>query len=101
MSCVRWADTGGVVDHSRPCAACGLEFRPCDHEDCALGGWEEFHDPSIGHLAGDVVSACCGHGVEPGHLNVRTVVRLSPYPWWGSRTAAAPADETLGVTTRG
>ena len=92
----RWADTGAVADDTRPCAACGLEFRPCDHEACVFEADDEFeawaptHDPCIGHLEGDVVWACCGHGKEPGHLNVKTVIRLPAYPGWGPQTAAAP-----------
>lgn len=78
----RYVDTGELVDDKRPCAKCGLEFRPCDHDDCI--DFEDVHDPCIGHLEGDIASACCGHGVEPGHLNVRVIVHLPPYPGWGS-----------------
>ena len=94
----RWADTGELVEYRpRPCAACGLVFRPCDQEDCRdeFEGttWVATHDPCLGHLApgeyGDVVgrveSACCGHGVEEGYVIV--AVRI-PLPRRGVVTPA-------------
>ena len=91
VSLVRYVDTGEVVDDERPCAQCGLDFYPCDHKDCDYGDFKEVHDPCIGHLDGDIASACCGHGVEPGYLNVRVIVRLPPYPGWGTQQST-PAD---------
>ena len=99
VAVLRWADTGELVGDERPCAACGLEFRPCDHEDCVFeadGVFEEWalvHDPCIGHLDlgldGEVRSACCGHGVETGHLRIAVFVDLPPDSGWGPRNAAA------------
>lgn len=94
---VRWADTGEVAGDDRACAACGLEFRPCDHEDCVFEDWADVHDPCIGHLDlgsdVEVRSACCGHGVETGHLRVAIYVDLPPDSGWGPRIAAVPEEE--------
>jgi len=60
----RWSDTNMPVDHERPCPACGQIAEP--------GG----PDPCLGWLEG-VISACCGHGVEPPYhvdLSGRLVV---------------------------
>ena len=47
----RYADTGEVADHDRPCVRCGKLPTP------------EGHDACLGYVPG-VMDACCGHGVH-------------------------------------
>ena len=51
----RYAGTGAVADHERPCALC--QQMPT----------AEGYDACLGELPG-VRSACCGHGVEEGYI---------------------------------
>lgn len=52
-----YLDNGELVEPSmdRACISCGRT--PLEHGE----------DPCLGHL-GSVVSACCGHGVEPAYV---------------------------------
>ena len=51
----RYADTGEVFDHERPCTFCHLLPTP------------EGYDACLGELPG-AISACCGHRVEEGYI---------------------------------
>ncbi|HUX17139.1 MAG TPA: hypothetical protein VMW52_11750, partial [Phycisphaerae bacterium] len=49
----RWVNEDGrTIDERRPCRRCNRRPTP------------EGHDACLGKLPG-VISACCGHGVEP------------------------------------
>jgi len=52
----RYADTGEVFDHERPCTLCHEMPTP---EGC---------DACLGELPG-ALNACCGHGVEEGYIS--------------------------------
>ena len=46
----------GDVGDKRPCSRCG-KFPTADG-----------HDACIANLPGDVIAACCGHGIEPPYM---------------------------------
>jgi len=51
-----WVYEDGVpLDKDRPCTRCGKMPTP------------EGYDACLGHIEG-VISACCGHGKEPGYV---------------------------------
>ena len=51
----RYVDNNAVVDNMRPCKRCGQIPT------------KEGYDACLGHIDG-VISACCGHGVEPAYV---------------------------------
>ena len=51
----RWADSGAVIDRTRPCWCCGKP--PVGDKDACLA-----------HLPDGVTSACCGHGRDVGYI---------------------------------
>lgn len=88
----RWESTleTGVHQTHPACPHCGLEPGP------------DGHDPCLGHID-NVTSACCGHGVIPGHLigsdrELRVTVRLpscTPVDGPFGMSAAAQLPTTL------
>lgn len=44
------------------CPACGLMGEYCPRDLC-----DQFHDACLGHIEG-ATSACCGHGLDYGHV---------------------------------
>lgn len=65
------------------------DIRPCAHCGIAPDRQGKGHDPCIGHLP-DVVSACCGHGVEPckvkwkhGLVTVGATLSSGLEAYWG------------------
>jgi hypothetical protein len=57
-----YVDTGEPISYNRPCKACGKLF-------------EDGPDPCLGKLPG-VLSACCGHGSEPGYIIFENDVKI-------------------------
>lgn len=51
----RYIDNNEVVNNMRPCKRCGKIPT------------KEGYDACLGHIDG-VISACCGHGVEPAYV---------------------------------
>lgn len=51
-----YADTHEPCESERPCPRCGHQHEIDDPDFC------------LGFLGENVISACCGHGVEPGYI---------------------------------
>lgn len=61
----RYVDTGETasVPPTRPCPKCHRHFDLCSLCADNPGGFPTpFYDPCLGHIPGQVVGACCGHG---------------------------------------
>jgi hypothetical protein len=63
---VRYSDTNEVVKGFRPCSKCG--HYPNEQGD----------DWCLGHL-GNVLNACCGHGVHKGYIQFDSGVTIRGY----------------------
>lgn len=71
----RWESTGEPAagwsgGRERPCRFCARVAAPSDEVDGSLSP-----DPCLGFIPG-VTSACCGHGIERGYLQLANGTRL-------------------------